>query len=1378
MMRSPSKDFLMDVEQSTSSKDALWDYGGNAFVTSEPNINSSYLINERLFHGIGRNPDPPANSAEESAPVNTAKTLLKSPCKKQTARKSVARGSQNNPANQEDQTTEIKLEPNLDDDAANSAAKVLHFFCQKCKNGIRYSPNDLQKHFLLCHNGELPLYPCEMCNFSAHDFQEFKQHRKTHRDAMVKCDICNNDNLYTLLGLTKHFSLAHCVNGHFSCSKCRFITRDVGTFVQHIHKHSGIEYACQKCNHISFSKIEFQRHLQGHSTSLPFSCQYCNYSAMRKDFIVKHILAKHREHVHTRDEQFLDGSIDHIAQTNAAMKLVLKRNSTDTQDKPLWRQEDNGSAIEKTSIEKASGFPFKSPDKDQAQKNYWANANSDQPLNDGNSPTVTTINCNKEDSPMQGNMGLLQNAVHGPTVLMVKNNKITVPANYSATFVGYKMVNGKQNLVIKLLPSNKQSTSASQPSPQSSNSLPRFSPSANHGPANSMTNSRFTPTFKPPAMQNLTTSSPETSSSLQSMTTALGSLVARKNDPVSRLGTVNRQPSFEPSHKTVQNFNTPVSTVSDVGRKIKEEPKEYNLNEQQFFDKDHSHESSRDHMHSSTASGRLTVDPTTGFLCRPRHNSESGNLSSTSLYNKDLNSSVLHSSTASGLGNYPYSTFPSKNDFGMRSAQSNERFPRPHDVNKNDNVLFMPRITSVFSLQNPSPDPKPFGKNTYLHNILQDNKRLNDKLSIAKTSSPLATSNTLRFGKQPLSSPVPRFNCRVPNGNVPSAVFLKQEPDSSGPSIRPSFPTRVNELLKTHSDSIVNQQLAKERLGAAVKHGGQPAFHLFRTPQVSGMQHGNALIYPSGTNRFTLPVLPNNQHGIRMVSPQSSAPSTVTFSTSNRLSAPVMLNTKPGMVLTIANGPFGTIRNVTNSGPQVVGTVNNLGKMALPRMQHHAVPHILKSDFNLSSQIPTNLLSSSNTGNKLPINLNVLQYCVNSDNSSSAVEGNKQPQSMQKQPLYALLPDGKQAVLLNYVLPKTASTAVNLQKTVQINQVNRKPLPKKPDEVPQSLEKLKSVNRPNPLSTTVKEEDTSSFDGYGANVPENTASKPISAQSQPAEEKALLRPNSSATSVDEPLPAADDQKMLSQPPAASSKFAKVKSKQNNLNAINSKNRSSKRRASDSSSYEADSEFRAKKRVTESLEIPRKQMLHRKCKAKSYTSEVESLPEISPPPTPPPAKDVVRTLRLFPLSSNQLVKYPVKDQPVVVLNHPDIEIPEVASIMSTISKFSGHVLRVTLSKKTIEALLESGLLSYNDGPSGRRHRRSKPISPAKDRFVLKLTLKKTSKNNYKIVKNTPPDKNQAKFNCWFCGRIFDNQDEWVGHGQRHLMEATKDWNTLF
>ncbi|KAM4031433.1 zinc finger protein 518A [Anomaloglossus baeobatrachus] len=1400
-MRSPSKDFFMDNEGPASSKDAPWDFSGDAFASCEPNsLSSSFSLNERFMHGMDEN-----FTQEEGALCDMAEMSSKSPCKKQTARKSFAKGNLND---LDEEMADIKIEPNLDDDSANMAAKVLHFFCQKCKNGIRYSPNDLQKHFLICHNGELPLYPCEMCNFTANDFQEFKQHRKTHRSALVKCEICNNNFLYTLLGLTKHFTVMHCVNGHFNCSKCRFSTRDVGTFVQHIHRHNGIEFACQKCNHISYSKIEFQRHLQGHSTMLPFSCQYCNYSAMRKDFIVKHILARHREQIHTREDIGQDNSKAQMVQTNPGLiKPVMKKFPPESQDNSPWRHDGNNPLLEKIgeSNDNTTRPQQKFADKKQPPNVPRFNAEVAPTVKDGN-PSVTTIQCNKEDSISQGNMGLLQNAVHGPTVLMVKNNKITVPANYTATFVGYKMVNGKQNLVIKLLPTNKQAANTTQPSPQSSNSLPRFSQGSMHasyGASPNTKDNRSTPSYRPPSIPASSPAAPvdKQAGSLRNLTTALGSLMARKNESMAKLTPpASRQQYHEPLHKNVNIVNKANSSSASDFPKIKEEPAEYNINEQQFFDTDHTYESSGDRMHPSPAAARLSIDPTTGFLVRPQQNNEvAGPKPKTFYAGKNFNT-MLRASTPSGLGIFPGTSpnYIAKNDFPVRNAQMNDRMPRPAEANKPENIAFMPRITSVFSLQNRPSDPKPVAKNTYLHNMLQDNKRVNDKIGTVNSQSPHPVGNAFAFPKQPLSSPVqplsspaqplsspiPKFDNRQQNGNTPSSVFLKQEPVSPGSSIRSSQPTRVSELLKTHSDAIVNQQLAKDKMICMAKPTSGPVpFQLYHNPQVSGMPQANPVLYPSGSNRFMLPIVPTNQSGLKIISSQTNAPSTATFSTGNRFNTPVMVNTKPGMVLTIANGPFGTIRNVSNGNQQMISTVNNIGKMALPRLQRPTVPHGFRPIVSTSSNnIPANIVSSSAVGGKLPINLNVLQYCLNSDGSrtqAQSLEANKHPDSLQKQPVYAILPDGKQAVLLNYVLPK--NMPINAQKPVQLNRTGQKLLPKKPDDGQQQPAFLKNKNEMNvPPSTSVKEEDISAIHEYGGKSPAaNKVSNSNSLQGRPIENKLCLRSMSSAAQADESFHSASDDNSVSQPSSSgNSKMSRLRYKQSNLNPSSSKSKVCKRKASDSASYEADSEFKTKKRVVDVLvDVPRKQMLHRKCKAKSYASEVdvESIPE---DPLPTISKEIVRTLRLYPLSANQPVKYPRRDQPVVVLNHPDVDVPEVVNLMRTISKFNGHVLKVSLSKRTLEALLEAQMLSSIDGLSGRRHRRGKPLSPVKERFVLKLTLKKTSKNNYKIVKNTPANKLQAKFNCWFCGRIFDNQDEWVGHGQRHLMEATKDWNTLF
>ncbi|XP_038647574.1 zinc finger protein 518B-like [Scyliorhinus canicula] len=159
----------------------------------------------------------------------------------------------------------------------------------------------------------------------------------------------------------------------------------------------------------------------------------------------------------------------------------------------------------------------------------------------------------------------------------------------------------------------------------------------------------------------------------------------------------------------------------------------------------------------------------------------------------------------------------------------------------------------------------------------------------------------------------------------------------------------------------------------------------------------------------------------------------------------------------------------------------------------------------------------------------------------------------------------------------------------------------------------------------------------------------------------------------------------------------------------------------------------------------------------------------------------RKLRLKPFSESQLVKCPRRNQPVVVLNHPDVDVQEVANVMQTIGKYRGHVLKVVLSERTVISLNLKEKHQRQEFENGGilldKWYNCKVVSPVKERHMLKMKLKKIHKNNYQIVKNVHDEHLQYKFHCWFCGRMFSGQEEWIAHGQRHLMEATRDWNDV-
>lgn len=157
---------------------------------------------------------------------------------------------------------------------------------------------------------------------------------------------------------------------------------------------------------------------------------------------------------------------------------------------------------------------------------------------------------------------------------------------------------------------------------------------------------------------------------------------------------------------------------------------------------------------------------------------------------------------------------------------------------------------------------------------------------------------------------------------------------------------------------------------------------------------------------------------------------------------------------------------------------------------------------------------------------------------------------------------------------------------------------------------------------------------------------------------------------------------------------------------------------------------------------------------------------------PPATE--RTLKLMPVYSSQPVKVPRLNQPVVVLNHPDTDIPEVASIMRSVQRHKEAVQKVLLSQGTVKALTEFNCEPlFNSTARSLHSRLVRPQGTVKERFILKLKLRKCG-GKFEVAPSGS-EVSQLSFRCWFCGRVFRTQEAWIGHGQRHLMEATRDWS---
>ncbi|XP_041865503.1 uncharacterized protein LOC121655130 isoform X2 [Melanotaenia boesemani] len=153
---------------------------------------------------------------------------------------------------------------------------------------------------------------------------------------------------------------------------------------------------------------------------------------------------------------------------------------------------------------------------------------------------------------------------------------------------------------------------------------------------------------------------------------------------------------------------------------------------------------------------------------------------------------------------------------------------------------------------------------------------------------------------------------------------------------------------------------------------------------------------------------------------------------------------------------------------------------------------------------------------------------------------------------------------------------------------------------------------------------------------------------------------------------------------------------------------------------------------------------------------------------PAPKHQERILKLVAINPSQLVKRPAGDQPVVVLNHPDADIPQVARIMEIVNRHR-EVQKVVLSRRTLNALSAlNDEVPETDEPTDSPAEQGNPS--VQERFTLRLKFRRLNRKKYEIVGAVSPSRDfVSKFPCWFCGRVFTSQETMMAHRQRHLME---------
>lgn len=1314
------------------------------------------------------------------------------------------------------------------------SGKILRFSCSECKGNTTFSPNDLSKHFQGVHQGSLPTFPCDLCGYITQDFSNLQRHRLGHRDTFVRCEVCNDSVQYTLLQLTRHFSMYHSLNGLYRCERCNFSTKDVGTIVQHIHRHNEIQYKCPKCKHVSYTSGEFQKHLLVHSGK--FTCQFCDYRAPRKDYIIRHMNSAHSKEKKNKWRVKGENSKT-LMNSSPGLKLLLTKNPA----RETWMSKrlhalSGGGLLEEygklsnpeKTLEETKQFLERTVASEKESKKWIKALKTEQQFV---SQAIPSLSQSKLESPVTPNAGFMNPSSNGLTVLMVKN-KISIPPNCTTKVMGFKMVDGKKHLVLKVIPSGKQEVT-----PKTGLSSSAVKEMDRHTSETLLTEENSSDCAVYGVEQ---TSSILNSSNLDSSkSTALVGLdpLVRRNSENSCV--VQKNGDEQPS-KPVQTEESRIFTFSEAKNNNDQFPlleasapvAKIGPAKVKSLLKSSMEEASEikgatsftafanalkptvtqqeqrcialEEMHSPTdCEENITIDNESNSGL----NSSSEKVFSFHNYSKDTSS--FSSDVSLPIEDQSYSELltdgPEPNSSKIVSLADSNRTPDDSSMASgqdcHNNEIPEQLLLNSDPLMEKVPDSE-IEVDECIATVEEESNGLNNFPGLACRLDATVKSTSQREGKQSFllgnstdneerETNIDDFGSATEHQNhAPEKGLdgscIQKVPGSSCNA------AALGRILEEHSDAIISQQLEKERIGTAVTNGVfRQATTTLRILQPFNVKDGKQQVFlQTAENNSAVPVELQSSPGFKMISGSSVPPINVSCL---KPGTERPGKTTAALAFTLNNGRIGKTARVMGGKEAGYGLLKdgeeNPALNCVKEGSSNNTSHLLvdssplKGPLILSSATPS--LSRERTVNAptcflvqrpLPVVAAVARP------NGEAVNQGLQNQAMRpmlavpvnSQDQATILQAGRQAFILRYVSPAKTGIPLNSPEGKPTSQIhpndsggNRVFLkivknlsdgahPLGSGELNSSLAAHAAANQPIYLATGALQSPYVLLSSNQSNVTVSTGIKTSGSSQAP---------------MHAPITVSQLQKFSS---------ATIQGKTGEKSANEGLNNKLKRVRLPQPRSNHQLAKRKKKRKSQSQD-PSEPLAKSKRHSSKKNKEKDAFPDaVNWKPVP---KDVERTLRLSPFCPSQLIKCPRRNQPVIVLNHPDVDIPEVTNIMRTVSRYKGEVLKVALSQRTVDALSELSCNPFKrshsvpDNSSHGQHSRRE--NTARERFILKLKLKKTSRNKYQVV-NTTSDSTErsSSFSCWFCGRIFDNQEEWIGHGQRHLMEATRDWNKLF
>nr|XP_033805016.1 zinc finger protein 518B [Geotrypetes seraphini]XP_033805026.1 zinc finger protein 518B [Geotrypetes seraphini]XP_033805036.1 zinc finger protein 518B [Geotrypetes seraphini]XP_033805046.1 zinc finger protein 518B [Geotrypetes seraphini] len=1207
--------------------------------------------------------------------------------------------------------------------------------------------------------GEPSLILCKNCsslfNPLSQDFQKHDQLKRTEEKNALLCSRCslslsacfsnmngaiNSTNIdekekYTSGKMEKKTAKAITLE-KYHCDKCRFTAKDHLLYQKHALLHEEkIKLICSRCNDVSYTKGAFQQHLVKHTGTFPYKCEYCEYGAIRNDYIVKHT---RRVHEGTHEIHHTD-----IINTYQSQHIIMHKEKASELESTFQKITNCSTVLSchDTQNEASSTGCLNSNleyNKSEAvkERNVKSDMNRETLLKEGEDRNLEVELISPVNEPLLPEM----------TLTAVAPPDLVIPSHSFAQLVDVKVMDGKRQLVLKLFPQNDRcfelvntETCCTSISGQILHEL------------NSVFDEQSGPLITNAAYKDVSL-------------TYCSSLTRKAEDSANNFSGFCLDSCSNKKLITTLINHTVDESLKDIGLKssvtngFSETQDIYNSEIKgghQFYIMDKQGEGSSD---KTTCISLFSVDQSKDDIAQMAPDIKNGYCSPQVdlKINKDISNEdsvdTIHTSFHNCLSNANMTKEPveilakerdcsfskishpkvnSNNDYSSyQSPDDVFKFPVAHLEEQykkvNMNVQEGPYISSVFSLSSGA-ENIPEG--------IEWNENIPCKKEPRALSSGSAsvTDCTMKSPSVPLAKSVYSYDSDLMNDSVSSDEQIDCQPSflQKGNFTQKDTNILLHKLHHSDNSSSDIRKHVDEHFNLEInRDAGLPKQSI--CPVVCKQKY-NSETELSPNCKSCLPKTEENLLAIKLK----------------------IRETLP--------------ENCDGNGDILDSTVSNTNRNVIVThcsKEAHSDVEQNENDQNqslngdnteLHSQVPESVVENDSTNRLESCLVPKVNEIANDQLPTTGLQSTEKDQlplslSLEIEPNSVM----RHTVLVNEIEQNTFHRDLSIQnEPSRKEQLHFSQVPPRVHGVKPKRGLAKNVNISNPVF-----------------IPKGTVLRVVNSNSNNTVEMdkstiSVHSVNCSETLLPRPVPFTTSDLSLPKKKELY-KFRNPRRSFNHIPGQEPDLKLSHKKCTTTSDGKRD-ELNKQKVELKRPASPQNKIKQISSEDRFQKKKVKLQPDKVDVCNEKEALTRARRLRLMPVTISQLIKCPRRNQPVVVLNHPDVDSLEVVNVMKAISKYKANVLKVFLSERTIYCL---GIKQYQ---KRLMYQSWEFKTPAKE---LKMKLKKVQKSNCREVSGITEDSLQSVFKCWFCGRPYENQEEWISHGQRHLIESTRDWDILF